>query len=101
MNEFMCLCFLTSTDQISEDSGAETHLFCEVDVIPVVFIELVPICQQSVDIVSCVTISLEVSVGDPRLFFPQLEKKVQTLSFFFFPFSPFGTLLIALSDKAI
>lgn len=62
MNAFLCI----SADQILEGLWqtlwVETHLFCEVDVTPVVFVELVSICQQSTDIVSCVTVSLEVSV---------------------------------------
>lgn len=74
MNAFLCFCFFISTDQISEDGWLwmETNLLCEVDVIPVVFVKLVPVCQQSIDIVSCVTVSLEESVWDPRLFFLQL-----------------------------
>lgn len=69
-----------STDQISDDGWVQTdcgktHLFCKDDLIPVVFVELVPVRQQSVDVVSCVAVSLEVPRWDPLLFYPQLEEE--------------------------
>ncbi len=50
-----------------------TNLFFEVKGFPGLFVKLVSICQQSEDIVSCITVSPEVFVRDPSLFFLQLK----------------------------
>lgn len=39
-----------------------TNLSCEENVFPGLFVKLVPVCQQSEDVVSSITVRLEVSV---------------------------------------